>query len=416
MSRVLLLLVAAAGVAAGQPPAAGVPAAPAPRPIPVDELVRQLVAPDPAARAAAEARLSGLTLAPPAALLALAAGPDGDARARAARAARAMRGNAAAPALVRGERFAAGGRVDLFVAATGGWDADPDDPRLWDPALRVGRALMARTGRKSHIGVRSDPSGCPDFAEYIRRRNPRITRSDRPHACLDPTKLNPPRFFLIEAVQAPGVVSPWGLNGTLVVSRGGVRADRGVSESLVLATGDLTIKNELIGSEVVCDGDVTIGDHVEWSTVVARGDIRVGTQVCSAELVAGGVVVVGQPRENDARRVNVIREREPRALGWVRFFELADVGVSARAAGGDVAVAAVAAGSAGARAGLRAGDVVLEAGGRRPADADGLRRALRDALAAGDAAVRVKRGAEALTVRVALPDEPPADPPPAGGK
>ncbi len=51
------------------------------------------------------------------------------------------------------------------------------------------------------------------------------------------------------------------------------------------------------------------------------------------------------------------------------------------------------------------------------ADADGLRRALRDARAVGDAAVTVKRGADTRTVRVALPDDRPAEPPvPVGGK
>ena len=46
----------------------------------------------------------------------------------------------------------------------------------------------------------------------------------------------------------------------------------------------------------------------------------------------------------------------------------------------------------------------FDVGGKKPTDAESLRRLLRDALALGDAAVKLKRDTDTHSVKVALPE------------
>jgi S1-C subfamily serine protease len=107
--------------------------------------------------------------------------------------------------------------------------------------------------------------------------------------------------------------------------------------------------------------------------------------------------------ELEAARVE-IKEKESNPLNFITFFELRRVGLEVKAADGAVRVSAVAAGKACEKAGVKAGDTILEVNGKKPADAEALRRLLRDALAVGDAAVKLQRGNDTLTVKLALPE------------
>src|SRR5262249_23080714 len=144
------------------------------------ELVMQLGSEDFAQREAATKRLSALALDPPAELLAATKSDNPEVRARAVKAAQAMRANLVAARLPRGLRVAEQGRVDLFVAATAVWDLQPEDPRLWEPAVDLGYRLIERAkmteeqDRKPHGG----PCSYCDFAAYITLLKPRFTRMD----------------------------------------------------------------------------------------------------------------------------------------------------------------------------------------------------------------------------------------------
>ncbi len=120
-------------------------------------------------------------------------------------------------------------------------------------------------------------------------------------------------------------------------------------------------------------------------------------------MAAGGKVNLGKKLPRDGRTENDLDEGVKGALG-VRFFELSDVGLAVRPANATVVVEAITAGGACDRGGVRAGDVILTVNGRRPESVESLGRLLRDALGPGDAAVRVRRGAETVAVTVAFAD------------
>lgn len=247
-------------------------------------------------------------------------------------------------------------------------------------------------------------------------------------------------------IQAAGVNESEPLTG-LVVSRGPVRTKRVIDQALVLATGEIDAER-VMESVIICDGDVRVRGGVSKSLIVARGNIllkgithtstmnpdgsrrvvRRGdpdiTWAGASTLVAGGtvrakipgppVLIPGSDPDSQARnkfaradfaaiRVEV-REKQVNPLGYITFFELRQIGLEVKAADGGVRVVKVTAGTAAERAGLKAGDAILEVGGKKPSGAESLRRLLRDALAVGDATLKLKRGNETITAKLSLPE------------
>lgn len=399
-----LSLLAAAALAAAPP----LEQAPLPQVIPIAELVKQLGSDDFAAREAATRRLSSMVLDPPPALLAATKSENPEVRGRAAKVVQAMRTNVTLARMPRGERFAQQGKVDLFVAATAVWGLKPDDRRLWLPAFDLGRRLIAKAGM---TGERK-PNGCPaaykDYETFQEVNSPRYTRVDKVYIRqeADPHPLP----FHNEAIQAPGVAEPKGINRNLIVSRGSVMAASGIAKSVVMANGDITARSIMYDSVVVCDGDVTITEgEISTCVVVARGNITAAGGADTSVLMAGGKVTLGKERRTKGELYNVIVEGEPNTLG-LSFFELREtLGVLVEAKGGEVIVtnykvrgAFAAAGFA--AAGVKIGDVITAVNGKKPESVESLRRLLRDALAVGDATVTLNRGEKTLTVKVSLPE------------
>jgi hypothetical protein len=304
--------------------------------------------------------------------------------------------------LARGKKFAEQGKIDLFVAATAAWTLKPDDLRQWEPAVRFGQFLIEKAEMKGSRKPQDSPSSYKDFATYLELWKPGFKRLDKPYVRPDPDKAVPPRAFYYEAIQAPGVVDPKGICDCLILSRSGVEAGRGIQSSVVFANGDVSAQTVMYNVVIICDGDVTVGGTSQ-AVIVARGNITAkGTR--SAVLMAGGKVTPGKVQPDPTgENFNIIVEKEPNTLG-VTFFELSTVGLEVKAADKDVQVSAVAAGKPCDKAGLKVGDVILEVNGKKPTDAESLRRLLRDALAVGDATVKLHRGDKAETAKVSLPD------------
>ncbi len=409
MSRVVLaisLLVFARLFATSADP----PQAPAPRAIPIAELVEQLGTGPLAQREAAEARLSALAFDPPPPELLAALKSSGlDRRDRAARVIQAMRWNVVANKLPRGVRFADVGKVDLFVAATADWKLKADDDRLWEPAIELGRQLVDKAGLKRDRRP-SCASTFRDNSDYKELYSPQFTRRDEFYTRPDPRTTDPPRLFITEAIQAPGVECPTGITSSIVVSRGNVKSRTVIQETVVFANGDVACGG-VSRCIIVCDGDVTIEtenpkarSYITMSFVVARGNITVRDSTTFATLIAGGKVTIrAQTKFGEMGGEPTITENEPNPLGFITFFELHRIGIEAKAADKVVALTAVKAGSAAAKAGLKVGDVVVAVGAKKPTDPESLRRALRDALALGDAALTVTRDGKPVPVKLALP-------------
>ena len=136
-------------------------------------------------------------------------------------------------------------------------------------------------------------------------------------------------------------------------------------------------------------------------------------------LIAGGKVTLGKERvtkrQAEGGHYNVVVEGEPKTLGLnvggepnmlgLTFFELLDtLGVMVKAERGTVTVSNYKLRGAFAEAGVEIGDIILEVNGKKPDSPESLRRLLRDALAIGDATVKLQRGDKTETVKVALPE------------
>jgi hypothetical protein len=305
-------------------------------------------------------------------------------------------------ALARGKRFAARGQVDLFVAATAGWPLKADDANMWEPAADLGRTLVERANLARECQPQGTPSSYKDFATYLSRVRPEFKRSTEAYVRPDPMQRTPPVTSFGELIQAPGVVEHKGVVDSLILSQGDVQAGTGISSSVVFANGDVTARTILQSVVLVCDGDVTVtGRFICQSVVVARGNIT-APQAGTSVLIAGGKVDVENKKALTDKNPGCIREGQSELLG-LTFFELSRVGLKVKAAGGGLTVEAVAPHSPAEKAGLQPGDVVVEAKDKKPADAEALRRLLRDALAVGDATVKVRRGDETLLLRLVLP-------------
>jgi hypothetical protein len=321
----------------------------------------------------------------------------------------------------RDQRFAASGEVDLYVAASAGRNLKAEDERLWVPALKLGQEVIRRA-EKEEIAPNLPIGPELTFATWCRRTAPQFVRTAQAYTC---TKADDDKHVggRTLALRADSVSAERSFRG-LVVTRGPVNVKTAIRDSLVLATGDV-MAQDVLNSLVICDGDVVTLQALQ-SIIITRGKILVKRNSTACALIAGGTAEAGEVPErklpplhaddpksvlvwkaamSDLRDVQVIaRAKETNPLKFITFFELSRVGLSVKAADGAVTVAAVAPGSVGEKAGVKAGDVVLEAGGKQPADVEALRRLLRDALAVGDAAVKLKRGDETLSVKLALPE------------
>jgi len=273
---------------------------------------------------------------------------------------------------------------------------------MWEPAADFGRKLIERAEMKDH---HSKPLGTPssykDLATYLDRYKPEFKRLNEMYFRPDPSNAIPPIDFYKEAIQAPGVVDPTGIANCLILSRGSVQSGFGIQSSVVFANGDMTARTIVWDAVIACDGDVTVGEHIHKCVIVARGNITAKRGLSNVVLMAGGKVTL--ENKKTIKGEHLILENKPNTLGVV-FFELSTVGVEVKVVEKSVEVSGVTAWKPCGKAGLKAGDVILEVSGKKPTDAESLRRLLRDALALGDASVKLKRGNDTLTVKVSLPE------------
>jgi hypothetical protein len=391
-----------------EPPAA----APAPRAVPVEDLIRQLGAPDFAARERATARLSALTIAPPAELLAAAESTDPEVRKRARTVVAALKGNAARAHLPRAVAFSKTGRADLFVALSNAIPFDAKDDATWEPALALGREALERAemhgrprpGIKRDLNVNRAPTRCPALYPNVEKYR------SAAH----------PRFFNVEgvyrrevpkegtgvpalALRAAGINCVRGVADSTLVLHGDARFGTHVSETLLVTNGSV-VADTISRSVVIADGDIQIANSVGNCLLVARGNITVGTGADTSAFYAGGTIQIKELEDHKFHHFNVISARDANPLKFITFFELHRVGIEAKVDAGALVLSAVKGDSVAWRAGLKAGDVVLSAAGAKPADPEALRRALRDALAVGEAKVQVRRAGATVEAKFALPE------------
>ncbi|MCI0700298.1 MAG: PDZ domain-containing protein [Planctomycetia bacterium] len=326
----------------------------------------------------------------------------------------------------RDARFAARGQVDLYVASTSALKLKPEDERLWLPAFQLGTKAVTLAEMKGDRKPHGGPTSAKDFSTYKSQRHPAFIRTNDAYSRPKENAKGDLICAYQVAVQAAEVKAEFALVG-LVVSRGPVSVKTSILQSLILATGDVTAGNDINNSVIICDGDV-VASHATTSLIIARGKIEVKGDAFASTLIAGGAVKVGKlpaiqerglviapndpmPQKTMKRFLSVMemvrvdmKEKQTNPLGFITFFELSRIGLEVKVADGEVQVAKVEAGKPCEKAGFKVGDVIHEVNGRKPTDAESLRRLLRDNLAIGDATLRLKRGDKTETLTITLPE------------
>lgn len=208
-----------------------------------------------------------------------------------------------------------------------------------------------------------------------------------------------------------------GLDGGIIAVSGEVQLSRAVY-SLIIAGGDVTKIATLRNCIVICDGDVEFisgGDLARTSIIVARGKViydpaKFMTTNC---LIRSGHTL-RSPDEQlpDKKKTIELNGGTPDPLGFIKFFELADVGLAAEdlpprenSATKGTQIKEVRKESSFA-AGLRPGDVITAVEGKKTPTTEVFRKTLRRTLAEGGPLITftVQRAGKTLEVPIPVKD------------
>src|SRR5262249_44618459 len=171
-----------------------------------------------------------------------------------------------------------------------------------------------------------------------------------------------------------------------------------LGHAAIFSGGSIEVSQSLLGVLIVCDGDFTAESGFTDSLVIARGKVRSDGWVKNSRIVSDGGVEWKHPEwVKDSKVV----EKESKPLGFVTFFDPADVGLTVESADGGVRVKAAEKGKPFAAAGLRADDLITALDGDAVKDADSFRRLLRAKLAIeGTTTFKVRRDDKAVEIDV----------------
>jgi hypothetical protein len=281
------------------------------------------------------------------------------------------------------------GQVDLFIDGLLDRPKGPDDDS-WQAVVDLAWAVVDRSKLKAR-----QLQGLPwrKFREYQEREH---FAPPRPDGLIGrDARGNVRGLAWAEQVKAPEGI----MGGSIVVSRDTVKVRSFVLKSIVLANGSMKC-GSVTGTVVICDGDVTASSANE-SIIIARGDVRLSTRspVHKCMILAGGKVTAGR------NFLSVIKQKDRFPLDYIRFFDLAAVGLIVASAKQGARVIDVVKDTPFALSGVRPGDEILEASGTEVQTPEILRRLVRRALVRrGTLHLKVLREGKTVpvTIRLAL--------------
>lgn len=187
-----------------------------------------------------------------------------------------------------------------------------------------------------------------------------------------------------EKVSYTGHIIPMGLWNGIIASVGDVQL-MSAHNSIIFAGGDMKYPVALRYCIVVCDGDVELLRQPDaGSLIIARGKVTCSSGKLTRCLVRSGQILLLP----DGKTID-FKDGTPDPLAFVKFFELADVGIAA-----EDLPAREKSGAEGVRlkevrkespfaAGLRAGDVITAIEDKKTPTTEPFRRVLRRKLAEG---------------------------------
>jgi hypothetical protein len=279
------------------------------------------------------------------------------------------------------------GHLDLFIVYNTHFLTEANGDAVWKQTWRQYDKLREQIGKEASPGVKprtieNHRSLRPKYFSDSRIDFVRKGSGDYPHCLI-----------------AEQLVLDSDFSNSLVVAYAFKHHEKRVGRitslsSLILSHGKVELDSAIF-SFIFCDGDFVATSALD-SIVIARGSIKI-SNATNCLLISNRTVDLGG--KNIAK--NTIQESVAEPLGFVKFFEPAQIGLQAAADDGVVKVLRAAPGKAFHKAGLRAGDAVLAVGAAEVREDAGLRRALLRHVALGESiALRVRRDGKTLDLTV----------------
>jgi len=297
--------------------------------------------------------------------------------------------------LMRCLEYGRSGRIDLIAESARIHETIADGKVVWQTILdasweivKLGQPDTAVQQKWKHEGFPEQP-----FKNFV---------AQRANYFIGRNSLDAVKNVRLLTIWHSGILKGNGVNRSLIVNAGPIQVDHVVGGCIVFSTEGLSGSLGLYHSLVVTDGDIRLR-HANNSVVIARGNIRIAELTgakCNLSLHAGGRVHIESLVHNGRRapfngRTNLlegteIKEGVRTSLGFVRFFEISDVGIEVRGDGAPK-LEKLLADSPMAKAGLKPGDVILAIDDCKVGDCDAVRRMLRRAFVLGGGVLTISR-------------------------
>jgi RNA polymerase sigma factor (sigma-70 family) len=305
-------------------------------------------------------------------------------------------------ALGRLRKLAEAGEVDQAAELFGRLPPRGDEEAGWQVMselaarlIELGRQEFKDLRKRDRIPPRSEYLPAGDFRRWAEKTHPQVLCTRQLANPQGPTEF-------VRACAARGedisVVAHSSFND-LLVSAGAVRGPI-MSDCVIFAAGSVGVL-DINRSIVVCDGDLTARAGIHECLVIARGEVRSGSTVGDCRMITSASLHLPKTAFLTGTKV---KERVPVPLGFVKFFDPTQAGITVAAAEGGVRVQSAEEGKPFARAGMRVGDLVVALGDAPTDSPETFRRRLRTALVeGGEMTLRVHRDGKAMEVRVRCP-------------
>ena len=143
-------------------------------------------------------------------------------------------------------------------------------------------------------------------------------------------------------------------------------------------------------------------DHIHDSIVIADGPIPRIIQIKNSIIIASGNNVHNSPITRQSSDKWILKDKEQKPLGFIKWFETAQIGIEAKLAENSIEISALGQEKAFAKAGCRLGDKVLGVDQSRIDSVEEFRTSLRRAVVKGKVSLTLVRGKKRMEVTVVL--------------
>ena len=293
--------------------------------------------------------------------------------------------------------FAKAGQIELAIEQLVAVDPTPNDEQYWQCVFDVGRLVRDKALEYYH--------------EEFDAPFPSWRGTSTPAELFEKWKVTKK-----ESISTRGAIKKASLNGCVRAGRIDVTLVLGgiaVSSQLNPAyAGGVLLTQDLWRAPGLNDGVLVARDTLrarndEWvvrnTIVICRGEMPKVTWVENSIIVSSSRV--GVSRGTLRRGKWVIKENEPKPLGFIQWFETAQIGIEASDDGGVLHISRLDEGKAFARAGCKVGDQIWSVKDKHFDTPEEFRLALRRAVIDGTASLTIVRDKKSIDLDVAIERE-----------